>query len=464
MMTNGKYRRDIYVLEGLAPEVKAVTFAKCSRSPKSFKKIARELNEESSSKFHEKWVVGYGHSSVAEHAVLSLAMENISILATKVVEDCRLASFTEKSTRYQVFDRERYYRPKKLMDLKKFGSLYEKTANSLFDAYAELTPRFIEFFKKKSPLKNNENPKIYETICKARALDVVRYLLPAATLTNLGMTINARSLEYAISKFLSHSLEEIREIGREIKKVSLKVTPTLIKYANFCPFFEKTSQALEKVAGEMNLESAAKSRNPAVVLVDYDREAENKIVSSLLYRFSKSSYREILKRVKKLSLEKKTKIIDEAMRHRGPHDRPLREFEHVYYTFDILVDFGAFRDIQRHRICTQTNQEFNCEHGYAMPREFSEAGYERMFVSLMEAARQTFNEIYKEFPNEAPYILPLAYKKRVLITWNLRELHHFISLRSGARGHVAYRYIAHRIFDEIKRVHPLLANHIIVHK
>ena len=120
--------RRIYTLTGLPPEVVAVTFAKCSRSPDDFDKIAEELNADKSRKFHEKWVVGYGHSSVAEHAVLSLAIENVSMLATKVIEDNRLASYTEKSTRYQVFDKDRYYKPKKIMD-SKFGGLFEKSVN-----------------------------------------------------------------------------------------------------------------------------------------------------------------------------------------------------------------------------------------------------------------------------------------------------------------------------------------------
>lgn len=461
-MISNKYKRDIYVLENLAPEVRAVTFAKCSRSSKSFRDIAHDLTAESSAQFHEKWVVGYGHSSVAEHAILSIALENVSILATKVIEDCRLASYTEKSTRYQVFDREKYYKPQKLMS-SKFGKLYEDTANFLFDTYVELTPKFIEYFKKKIPIASGINPKVYETICKAKACDVVRYLLPTATLTNLGMTVNARVLEYAISKFLSYPFDEIKEIGQEIKQMSLKVTPTLIKYANYNEYLAKTPVILDKLSKRL-VDFKEINKTKDVALVDWDRDAENKLVASLLYRFSKCPYRQIMEKVKTMSKKKKIEIIDAALKNRSSHDRPLREFEHVYYTFDILVDYGAFRDIQRHRMCTQTNQDINCDLGYSMPQEFSELKLERKFKECMERATSTFRKIYSKFPKSAQYIVPLAFKKRVLITWNLRELHHFIPLRSGPMGHISYRRIAQLIFDEVNKVHPGLAKYIKVYR
>lgn len=456
-----KYKREIYALEDLSPEVRAVTFAKCSRSSKSFKEIAKELTEEASSKFHEKWVVGYGHSSVAEHAVLSLALENISILATKVVEDCRLASYTEKSTRYQVFDGEKYYKPKKIVN-SKFAKLYEETANHLFDTYTKLAPKFIAFFKKKNPRSSKTPEKLYEMTCKAQACDVIRYLLPTATLTNLGMTINARNLEYAISKFLSHPLDEIKEIGKELKESSLKITPTLIKYADYNEYIDKTRETMERLSKKI-LDFDEVDRKGAVILVDYDKEAEDKLVAALLFRFSKYPYKQVIKKVKKLSQKEKEKIIDEALKLRGEYDRPLRELEHIYYTFDILVDYGAFRDIQRHRMCTQTNQDVTCEHGYSMPSEFQEVGVSDQFIRCMKRAEGAYNQISKEFPKEAQYIVPLAFKKRVLITWNLRELFHFIPLRSSPKGHISYRIIAQKVFNEIKKVHPFFAKYIKVY-
>lgn len=454
-------KREIYTLEDIKPEVRAVAFAKCSRSPESFRDIAKELTEEKSSEFHEKWVVGYGHSSVAEHAVLSLAMENISILATKVIEDSRLASYTEKSTRYQVFDRNRYYRPRRVTD-SEFADIYERTLNGLFDLYADLSAPMLDFMKKKYP-RQEESDKLYETKTKARACDEIRYLLPTATLTNLGMTVNARQLEWAITKLLSHPLEEMREIGKEIKEAAVKACPTLIKYAQANNYLIETRQELMKLAKDFllndSISNLADDDDP-VKIVNYDKEAEEKLIAALLYPYSLLSYEKIKEAIQNLSHEEKEKIIDEAMKRRGDFDRPLRELEHITYTFDILIDYGAFRDIQRHRICTQSNQPISVNFGYATPVGIMEAGFEERFKEAMEKAREAFEKIYVKFPEEAQYAVPLAYRKRVLFTWNLRELHHFISLRSRPQGHYSYRRIAKLCYDKLMETHPLLAKYI----
>lgn len=456
-------QRNIYPLEGLSPEVKAVTFAKCSRSPDSFSDIAKELTEEKSAQFHEKWVVGYGHGSVAEHSVLSIAMENVTILATKVIEDNRLASYTEKSTRYQVFDRNTYYKPKKIMDDPELGPLYQKTGNLLFDTYTELVEPMKEYMKRHHPQPEGMSDGLYQNTLKARACDEIRYILPTSTLTNLGMTINARNLEYAISKFLSHPLDEIKELGEEIKKVGLKITPTLIKYADYNEYMVNNDKKFEEI--DQELFNQTKPQNKAEVeIVDFNPLAENKLVAALLYKQSKLPYHQIAEKVKGMSQEEKEKIIDEAMKRRGPHDRPPRELEHIYYTFDILMDYGAFRDIQRHRICTQTNQKVTIAHGYDTPQAIIDAGFEDKFKNCMETANETYEKIFAKYPDEAQYIVPLAYRKRTLFTWNLRELHHFIPLRSSKAGHWSYRHIAQLCYDKLMEIHPVLAKYIRVNK
>ena len=444
-------KRRIYPLIGLPPEVVAVAFAKCSRSPEPFDKIAAELNADKSRKFHERWVVGYGHSSVAEHAVLSLAIENVSILATKVIEDCRLSSYTEKSTRYQVFDREHYYKPAAIIN-SRFKQLYEETLDFIMNSYISLFPKMVEFFKKKFP-------NAQEIEIKNMACDVMRYFLPVSSLTNLGMTVNARNLEWGITKLLTHPLKEIQEIGEEVKEAALKVTPTLIKYTKYNAYLGETTKEMEKLAHE-KLNQDYVSNKEGVTLVEYDTGAEDKLVTVLLYRFSKLPYNNVKEQVKDMSDEEKEKIVDESLKRLGKFDRPLRELEHVYCTFDVLMDYGGFRDVQRHRMTTQTNQDFTVEHDYSMPTEIKEAGFEKEFTTCMDKAKNAFNEIAKEFPKEAQYIIPLAYKKRVLMTMNLRELFHFIKLRSGKMGHLSYRKVAWQMYDIIKGKQPLLAKYI----
>ena len=147
---------------------------------------------------------------------------------------------------------------------------------------------------------------------------------------------------------------------------------------------------------------------------------------------------------------------------RGKHDQPLRALEHLTYTFDILVDFGAFRDIQRHRMCTQIPQELGASHGYSTPPEIAHYGLLPTYEECMARAREAYDIIARDFPREAQYVLPLAFRKRVLFTWNLREIHHFVQLRSAKQGHISYRHIAQQVFKEVERVHPLLAKYIRV--
>ncbi|MDP3244707.1 MAG: FAD-dependent thymidylate synthase [bacterium] len=451
--------RKIYALEGLKPEVKAVTFAKCSRSPESFAEIAAELTDEKSAQFHEKWVVGYGHSSVAEHAILSLAVENVSILATKIIEDNRLASYTEKSTRYQIFDRNCYYKPAKIM-ASPLGPLYEKTLDGVFDTYAALQEPMTDFIIKKYPKQPEESEKLYAVVNKARVCDNLRYLLPVATLTNLGMTINARSLEHAIVKFLSHSLEEIKEIGAEMKEQGLKITPTLIKFANENNYLKELPVITEKWAKEFL--SVTPEPALAVEIVSFDPEAEEKIVAALLYPAANLPYKQMLAQVKKMEKSEREKFIDEVLSKRGPYDEPPRELEHLYYTFDILMDYGAFRDIQRHRMCTQTSQSLSVIHGYDTPLEIVEAGLEKPYKEAMEKSTELYQKMCSDFPQEAQYAVLLAFRKRTLFTWNLRELHHFISLRSGLKGHISYRRVAQACWQKINELHPVLAKYIRV--
>lgn len=452
--------RRIYSLNGLPPEIIAVAFARCSRSPEPFYLIAKELNEDKSRQFHERFVIGYGHASIAEHAILSLAIENVSVLATKVLEDNRLCSFTEKSTRYQLFDRNRYYKPKNIMN-SKLGKIYKETADYLLDTYNSLFPPMIEFWKKKYEKPKEVSDTLYEIQLKNKALDVLRYMLPVSILTNLGMTVNARNLEHAITKLLSHPLEEMQNIGKDLKEASLKITPTLVKYTDYNKYLSETSLELQNIAKEIT-SSVTVDEEQKATLVEYDKEAEDKVITSILYRFSNLEYTAIKDKVKIMSHEEKEKVIEKALCKMEKFDWPIREFEHVYYTFDVLMDYGTFRDLQRHRMCTQTNQECTINHGYCTPEEIVEAGLKETYDNCMKKSVEAYQKIHKEFPKEAQYIVPMAFRKRTLFTMNLRECHHLIKLRTSAVAHKSYKQIARQMYKEIQKVHPLLAKYIRV--
>ena len=441
-------KRRVYALNGLPPEVVAVTFAKCSRSPENFDEISKELDADKSRKFHEKWVVGYGHGSVAEHAVLSLAIENVSILATKVIEDNRLASYTEKSTRYQQFDKSRYYTPDLSDDLAK---VFTETADFILDKYTSIIPKMTEFVRQKYP-------GMPEILLKNKVFDNLRNMLPVCVLTNLGMTINARNLEHAIMKLMTHPLKEMNLIGDSLKQAALAVTPTLIKYTAYNSYIGETEKELEEKTSLILNDVPQDGKS--VRLVEYDPDAVDKIVAAILYRFSNLAYETIKSKVSAISEEEKRSLIKKALEKMGPHDAPIREFEHAYYTFDILVDYGAFRDIQRHRMMTQTNQDFSPVYGFDIPSEVIESGLEKEYIDCMKAAKQTFRIISERYPKEAQYILPMAFKKRVLFKASLRELFHFIRLRSKKEGHESYRKIAQEMHKELESIQPFLANFI----
>lgn len=443
-------KRRIYTLNGLPPEVVAVAFAKCSRSPEPFDEIAHELNEDQSRQFHEKWVVGYGHSSVAEHAVLSIAIENVSILATKVLEDNRLASYTEKSSRYQRFDKSRYYHPEFDHET---NNMYTETVDYMLDEYTALIPRMQSFIERKYP----DATKIQ---IRNKVFDNLRNMLPIACLTNLGMTVNARSLAHAIVKLLTHPLKELNQIGEELKDAALRVTPTLVKYTDYNNYLASTDQQFSEICSSLLNMTPEPTRS--VMLVDYDCDAEDKIVTALLYRYSRLPYVQVKETVNAMTREERQALIARAMEHRGEYDAPLREFENAYYTFDILVDFGAFRDIQRHRMATQHHQPFTTQYGYTVPDEVMEAGLEKEYCSCMDRSAKAFERMVAQYPHQAQYVLAMAFQRRVLFKMNFREVYHFIKLRSSEHGHLAYRKIAQLMYTELERVQAFLASFIPV--
>ncbi len=243
--------RQVYLLDpqSLPPETIAVTFAKTSRSSQSFREIAAELTDEKSAQFHEKWVVGYGHSSVAEHAVLHVAVENVSRLAVECLESNRLASYTEKSTRYQTWDPEHFYFPPEL-DRHPLRELYVDTCRNLFAAYQEAIPVVKASILLESPKQDGESEAHRERRARSAAVDACRFYLPAAALANVGMSINARALEHAIAKMLSNPLEEVRQLGAEIKQVAQAEAPTLVKYADVQRGLENARQKLRALVAE----------------------------------------------------------------------------------------------------------------------------------------------------------------------------------------------------------------------
>ena len=447
--------RDIYLLnpKELSPEVIAVAFATTSRSPESFREIAQGLTDEKSAEFHEKWVVGYGHASVAEHAVLHIALENVSRLAIESIESNRLASYTEKSTRYQIFDRDGFYTPSNIAASQHAGS-YAETMHQLFDTYFASIGPVRAVIGRKYPRKDGESEKRYEGRIRSKWIDNCRFILPTATLANLGMTANARVLEHAITKLLSHPLEEVRDIGVEVKRVAQAEVPTLLKYADRSEYLAR--QIWSAKSGVQTGDGGSGHLQP-VALVDCDRDAEVKFVAACQYRAGRMNYADALSHAQALSIEERAQVIDAALGERGDFDVPLRELEHVTCTVDCVMDQGAYFDVKRHRMLTLTPQPLGVELGYAIPKVMAEAGLVDAYRRAMDAAIQAYHTIAADFPNEAAYLVPNAFNRHVLLTMNLREVFHFCQLRGGPTGHFSYRRIAIKLYEIMREVYPTLA-------
>ncbi len=450
-----KRERRVYLLDPqeIPPETIAVAFAKTSRSPESFDTIAAELTAEKSSEFHEKWVVGYGHASVAEHAVLHIAVENISRLAVETLESNRLASYTEKSTRYQKWGEEDYHIPAELIGSPVEGE-YQETLQRLHRTYEAALEKVRTVVETNNPRKSEENSAGYERRLRTIYVDVCRYLLPAASLANVGMTINARALEYALVKLLSSPLAEARLIGREIKAAAVAQVPTLIKYADENAYMQQSAAAMELATSGLAGRTAVKQ--DWLDLVKYDLQAELEVMAALLYRHSPDTgYAQILSDIEAMGAEQRAALLQTAVANRGKFDLPPRELEHASYLVDLTVDQGAYFEIKRHRMMTQSAQPFSPAYGYAVPRLIAEAGMLEAYHQAMRTAARTYQAIAAAIgPAAAAYILPNGYNRRVLISLNWRAADHFISLRSAPNAHFAVRRAAQRLAEAIRAVQP----------
>lgn len=452
--------RRIYLLspKDLSAETIAVTFAKTSRSPKPFDEIADELTDEKSAKFHEKWVVGYGHASVAEHAVLHLALENVSRLAIETIEGNRLASYTEKSTRYQQWDQDAYYVPEELR-----GHIleddYHKTCQILFQTYKEGIPRVESWFRQESPQNPEESERAYDRRIRSAAVDICRFLLPAASLANVGVTINARALEYAICKMLSSPLLEVQAIGERLREVGQLETPTLIKYAACNDYLMATREKLMHMADDIQVNDEVDHFH----LISWDKDGENKILAALLLRFGqKVDFQSCNQFVSSLSEEQKRNFVKDMMSERGKFDQPLREFEYAQMTFEVVMDQGAYFEFKRHRMMTQTVPSLTPDLGFAVPKGMVESGCEGEYIGVMRRAADLYHRIAEWNPQVASYVIPNGYNRRVLFTMNLREAYHFCRLRAAENAHFSIRWVAGHLYEAIKGVYPHLGSFIEV--
>jgi thymidylate synthase ThyX len=321
----------------------------------------------------------------------------------------------------------------------------------MLELYSEMVEPMKRYLKAKRQKTAEDDDATYEGMIKGRCADEIRFLLPAGMMANMGMTANARTWEYAISKWLSAPLLEVNKIGGEVKKEVMKVCPTLVKYAEACDYLSEVNSF--KIS---EFEGKTGKIKKVVEVVDYDKKTLDKLVASIIYRKSNLSINEIKKISKTKSKGWKLKVIADLVKNRSEHDKLPRVFEEVSITFDILCDQGAFFDLKRQRMVTQIKQDLGVAYGYMMPKSIKELGFEEKYAKVMEEVKKAYKIMVKKYPEAASYIVPKAYNRRFLLKMNLRELFYFVRLRARKTGNFTYRRVAMACLEEAKKKYPEL--------
>ena len=437
--------------------------------------------------FYDRVLVGYGDDSVAQLGGAHIACENISNVAAKLLEDARIGiAPLEKSTRYVRFDQKDaagnylFYREPKIMASRHRDS-YVEVMNLLFDTYSRQMEPMLESVARSLPIEQLEvrdpttgkalpygNAKhddrlrrwaetAYRATVRAHACDLLRSYLPAATLTNVGLFGVGQAFEYLLSKLYSHELSEAKDLAGAMHGELNQLIPSFVKRAQVNDYISGILATAQNLARE-TLDDFPVNLSEPVVLVDYDRHAEEKVIAGLLYPHARQPLQQLRETALRMDANERRKVLQEHFsKRRHRRDKPGRAFENVYYTFDVLGNLGLYRDLHRHRILTQERQAFTTVHGYDTPREIEEAGFRREFDECMNAAAKLYEEIYRDLPSEAQYVVPFAFKIRWYMKMNLREALHLCELRTMPQGHPDYRFICQEMWRKIQSVHPTLA-------
>jgi thymidylate synthase ThyX len=511
--------------------------AKYSRSALSMRESLAEISSQRAEQFLNTFYFQYGHRSIADLAHIAFAVERLSLLAAIVLVDETRWDGQERSTRYQNFLESGWYFPDFGSDASS-AKLYAGTIESLFVAYQRTSAAVLDLLRRRVARPVALKPEVYERTLRARAFDVARYLLPLATNTSLGQIVSARTLETQISRLLSHPAAEIRLLGEKLrdaatgpawdlnaraaqafieklaafeKQAALKGTgfspyvsetkdegalvpegslsaqaaqlftrevrtaPTLVKYARPNEYHIQTQADLAQAASEL-LKNHPPAFAPLVDLVERTETLEVELAATLLYSASHHPYRQIRDLLAGLPSARSLEIVELGFRQRGIHDEALRAFHAgAALRFDLLIDIGAFRDLHRHRRCTQIIQGFTWRHGYETPGSadlpagtdiLGEAGVLSDYRAAVESAHKAAAAIAAgpapEAGQSAAYLFPLATRIRSLFKMDFAEAQYIAELRSAPAGHFSYRRIAWEMFLKLQHQHPALARHIRV--
>ncbi|MBV9605490.1 MAG: FAD-dependent thymidylate synthase [Solirubrobacterales bacterium] len=474
--------RPVFALVNLPETVKAALFARYSRYPGTLRRLflqefADDLPEpgavteagegQRAAQLYERIFLGYGDDSVAQLGGAHVACEWVSNVLTKVLQRPRLGAYLEQSTRYIAYDapmpgsdpgrpRYRYYRDPAL------GPAYERAMDELFGIYSRALPRVCDWAEQEFPRAGDEPPAAHTRAIKAKALDLLRGLLPASSLSHMGIFATGQTYEQLILHLLAHPLPEAREYGRLLLQELQSVVPSFLtrverpdRGGQWIDYLEARTRAGARWAERLGLDGADGPAGPSVTLLRAEGD-EDDLLAALLFEAGTSGEAHIRSTVAALDDETRGALLADLTGQRANRrHRPGRGLESLRYRFEIVADYGAFRDLQRHRMLTIQWQSLTPDLGADVPEQVDQAGCGDEYRRALELSRGEYARLVDAgLPEAAPYALCLGYRIRFVLDLNAREAMQLIELRSGREGHPSYRAVAHEMHAQIAEVHP----------
>jgi thymidylate synthase ThyX len=485
----------VFGLINLPEVIKSALFARYSRSSKSMRRLFLDefvsadnlssyLSESSrqniqqpfagdvdyASNLFDKIFTDYGDDSVAQLGGAHIACEQASNILTKVLEKGRLASYLEQSTRFIFFDKliggsYRYGVPPEIA-ASPLVSIYRSRMDLLFETYKALVPTLTQYYGKKFPCPSGVGESAWKASIRGRVCDDLRGLLPASTLSNVGIFASGQAFELLVIRMRSHPLREVRQYGELILAELRKIVPSFVKRVDipdrgirWSQYFEDIDVGMRQLVGATVLNEPIPMRSE-VSLVEWDPDAELKIVASAVYPYSQLPHDRILDLARNMTDEERQRIIETYCGARANRrHKPARAFESANYTFDVLAPYSVFRDLQRHRMLTIEWQELSTAHGFQVPETVDIVGGADAWKNAMWGASDLYDEVDKVLGTTvAQYVVPFGFKVRFYWHLNAREAFHVIELRTQRGGDPAYR----RICQEMHRLIKDQAGHVAI--
>ncbi len=472
----------VFALVNLPEVVKGALFARYSRSSKSLRRlfldefvgeldVSGDLGVDATiglrraEELYDRVFFDYGDDSVAQLGGVHLACEQASNLLTKVLEWGRLMSYLEQSTRYVAYDarlggRYRYYRDPDILGSPQ-GTRYVADLDGMFESYSRALPIMNEYFRRQFPKAPGDSDFVHRQAIGAKSFDSVRGMLPAATLSNVGIYGSGQGYENLLLRMRAHQLPEVRAYADMMLVELRKVIPSFLKRVDredrgvaWSRYLRATNDSMQALAQELiGGATGPGPATPTVQLVEFDPEAEVKLVSSVLYSYVDLPEEQLRTRVEQMTSDERLRVLESYAGQRGNRrHKPGRALEAPCYRFDVLCDYGAFRDLQRHRMLTLEWQRLGPKHGYTLPEPVAAAGLTDLFVDTMTQSAELHDALVEDFPEQAAYAVALAYRLRFVMQLNAREAMHLIELRSSTQGHPTYRHVAqemHRLIETV---------------